>query len=251
MIAGATRGTGGPALARHLTKTKDGQEVVVMPARGLASDDLQGQIRELVASAAHGRTSRPVHHVHIDPPPDAPNPEEIIQTFLTHYEREFGLEDAQRCGVHHVKHGRRHGHYVWSLVRDDGSVVSLAHDHARREKVSRIVEFEHNLPMVRGKHNRSAAAALRKEGRADVADAMTSAGLLSGTRPVAHSTPRQRAQAERTSVPLDEIRTQALAAWKASDDARASPSPYMPLTSAWRRASADSCLSIEPPAHML
>lgn len=220
MIAGATRGTGGPALARHLLKRQDGQEVIVMPARGLAADDLKGQIRELVASAAHGRTSRPVHHVHIDPPPDAPNPEAIIETFIRNYEAEFGLEDAQRAGVFHTKSGRRHAHVVWSLVRDDGSVVSLAHDHARREKVSRIVEFEHGLSMTKGKHNRSAAKALRAEGREDVADAMKEAGLLDGRRPVAHSTPRQRAQAERTSVPLDEIRRQALAAWKVSDDAR-------------------------------
>lgn len=220
MIAGATRGTGGDALSRHLLKRQNGQEVVVMPARGLAADNLKGQIRELVASAAHGRTSRPVHHVHIDPPPDCVDPDAVIENFLKHYESEFSLEDAQRAGVYHTKNGRRHAHVMWSLVRDDGSVVSLTHDHARREKVSRIVEFEHGLEFTKGKHNRSAAAALRKEGRADVADAMTAAGLLDGKRPVAHSTPRQRAQAERTSVPLDEIRNQALAAWKVSDDAK-------------------------------
>lgn len=220
MIAGATRGTGGPALVRHLTKTTGGQEVTVMASRGLSAEDISGQLRELVASAAHGRTSRPVHHVHVDPPPDCGDPDSVIKTFMRHYEREFGLENAQRAGVYHVKHGRKHAHVVWSLVNEDGSVVSLAHDHARREKVSRITEFEHGLPMTRGKHNRSAAAALRKEGRVDVADAMEAAGLLDGKRPVAHSTPRQRAQAERTGVPLDEIRRRVLAAWKASDDAK-------------------------------
>jgi len=220
MIAGATRGTGGDALSRHLLKRKDGQQVIVMPARGLAADDLKGQIRELVASAAHGRTSRPVHHVHIDPPTDCADPDSVIETFVRHYEREFGLENAPRCGVVHIKNGRKHRHEVYSLVREDGSVVSLAHDHARREKISRIVEFEHGLKFTKGKHNRSAAAALRKEGRADVADAMEAAGLLDGKRPVAHSTPRQRAQAERTAVPIDEIRNQAYAAWQASDDAK-------------------------------
>jgi hypothetical protein len=219
MIAGATRGAGGSALARHLLKRQGGQEVTVMPGRNLAAEDLPGQLRELVAIAARGRTSRPVHHLHVDPPPDCTDPDSVIATFLDHYEREFGLEDAQRCGVFHTKGGRKHAHVVWSLVREDGSVVSLAHDHARREKISRIVEFEHGLPMTKGKHNRSAARALRAEGRADVAVAMEAAGLLSGKRPVAHSTPRQRAQAERTAVTLDEIRTQTLAAWKVSDDA--------------------------------
>ncbi|WBU27749.1 hypothetical protein OOZ54_13855 [Rhodopseudomonas palustris] len=220
MIAGATRGSGGPTLARHLLKQKDGQVVEVMPARGLAAEHLRDQLRELVASSAHGRTDRPVHHVHIDPPPDCADPNAVIAAFIEHYEREFGLETEQRCGVYHVKNGRKHAHVVWSLVREDGSVISLAHDHARREKVSRITEFECGLDFVKGKHNRSAANALRAEGRADVADAMEAAGLLNGKRPVAHSTPRQRAQAERTAVPLDEIRTQALAAWQSSSDAR-------------------------------
>lgn len=220
MIAGATRGSGGPALARHLLKQQDGQVVDVMPARGLAAEHLRDQIRELVASSAHGRTDRPVHHVHIDPPPDCADPDAVIAAFITHYEREFGLENSQRCGVYHTKNGRKHGHIIWSLVRDNGSVISLAHDHARREKVSRIVEFERELPFVKGKHNRSAAAALRREGRADVADAMEAAELLAGKRSIAHSTPRQRAQAERTAVPIDDIRSEALAAWRASDDAR-------------------------------
>ncbi len=220
MIAGATRGTGGNALSRHLLKRQDGQTVHVLPARGLSAEDLPGQIRELVASAAHGRTSRPVHHVHIDPPPDVSDPDSIIKTFVAAYEREFGLENSPTCAVRHIEDGREHEHRVWSLVRGDGSIVSLAHDHARREKVSRITEFECGLPMTQGKHNRSVAAALRKEGRADIADAMEAVGLLDGRRPVAHSTPRQRAQAERTAVPLDEIRIQALAAWRASNNSK-------------------------------
>lgn len=218
MIAGATRGQGGPALARHLLSRKAGQAVEVMEARGLAADDLPGQLRELVASAAHGRTDRPVHHVHIDPPPDAPDPAAVMEAFLRRYEHEFGLEDSARCGVRHEKGGRQHWHVVWSLVRPDGRIVDLRHDHARREKVSRLVEFECGLPWTKGKHNRAVAQALRRDGCANVADAMEAAGLLDGCRPVATSTPRERAQAERTAIPLAEVRTRALAAWRASND---------------------------------
>jgi len=199
---------------------KGGQTVEIMPPRHVMGDTLREQIDDLVMTSAHGRTSRPVHHVHIDPPPDAPNPEAIIEAFIRHYELEFGLESASRAGVFHTKTGRKHAHAVWSVVREDGSVVSLAHDHARREKISRIVEFEYGLPFTKGKHNRSAAAALRKDGRADVANAMLAAGLLVGRPGIAHSTPRQRAQAERTAVPIDLMRSEALAAWKASDDVR-------------------------------
>jgi hypothetical protein len=192
----------------------------MMPARHLMGETLREQLDDLVMTSAHGRTSRPVHHVHIDPPPDCGDPNVVIETFIRNYEAEFGFENAQRAGVYHVKGGRKHAHVVWSLVNENGSVISLAHDHARREKVSRIVEFECGLELIKGKHNRSAAKALRAEGRADVADAMEAAGLLSGKRPVAHSTPRQRAQAERTATPLDEIRNQAYAAWKVSNDAK-------------------------------
>jgi len=219
MIAGATRGGGGPALARHLLSQKDGQQVLLMPSRGLAAEDLKGQIAEIVADAAHGRTDRPIHHLHVDPPSDASNPSEIIGVYLRNYEAEFGLRDHQRAGVFHFKNDRQHAHVVYSLVGSTGYVTDLRHEYARREKVSRITEHECDLPLIKGRHNRAVAQALRAEGRADIADAMEAGGLLAGRPSIAHSTPRQRAQAERTAVPIDAIRSEALAAWKASDDA--------------------------------
>lgn len=220
VIAGATRGAGGAALARHLLSRKGGQEVRVLGARHLIATDLSGQIRELVASARHGRTDRPIHHVHVDPPPGF-DAESVMKSFVTHYEREFGLREAARCGVRHGKKGRTHCHLVYSLVRPDGRVASLSHEYARREKVSRIVEFECGLPWTKGKHNRAVHAALMQEGREDVAAAMEAGGLLSGSRPVADQTPREREQAERTEIPLADVRSAALAAWRASDSAAA------------------------------
>lgn len=220
MIAGATRGSGGSALSRHLLSCKGGQQVLVMPSRGLAAEDLRGQIAEIVADAAHGRTDRPIHHVHVDPPPDASNPNEIIGVFLRNYEIEFGLRGNQRAGVFHLKSERQHAHVVYSLVGQDSRVADLRHEYARREKVCRVTEFECGHPLIKGRHNRAVEQALRKDGRIDIADAMVTAGLLDGKPGIAHSTPRQRAQAERTDVPIDEIRSTALAAWRASDDAR-------------------------------
>lgn len=43
MIAGATRGQGGPVLARHLLSRKGGQRVELIEPRGLATADLAGQ----------------------------------------------------------------------------------------------------------------------------------------------------------------------------------------------------------------
>jgi len=216
VIAGSTRGAGGPALARHLLSRKGGQEVRVLDARHLAAADLGGQLRELVAAARHGRTDRPLHHIHVDPPADT-DADSITKFFMTTYEEEFGLQDVAYCAVRHIKNGREHEHRVYSLVKPKGKVVSLSHEYARREKVSRVTEFAFGLPFTKGKHNRAVHAALVKDGRIDVAAAMKAAGLLDGRRPVAAQTPRERAQAERTDVSVAEVRAAALVAWQASD----------------------------------
>lgn len=217
MIAGATRGTGGGALARHLLSQAKGQTVRVMEPRHLVAADLRAQLRELVDTAKRGRTDRPVYHVHIDPPPGS-DAATVTEKFVTLFEREFGLEDVPRLGVQHVKNGRAHYHIVYSLVRPDGRVASLSHEYARREKISRVTEFECGLPWTQGKHNRAVAQALRKDGRVDVADAMEAVGLLDGRRPAAPQTPGERAQAERTGIPVADVRSALLSAWQSSDD---------------------------------
>lgn len=216
MIAGATRGSGSAALSRHLLSRKGGQAVRILEARHLVSEGLRAQIAELVAASRRARTDRPVHHLHVDPPEGA-DAASVMKVFVTHYEREFGLEDVPKCGVEHVKNGRRHFHWVYSLVRPDGRVASLSHEYARREKVSRMVEFECGLAMIKGKHNRAVAAALKEDDRPDIADAMGAAGLLGGRRQVAPQTPQERAQADRTSLPIADVRVAALDAWRSSD----------------------------------
>uniref|UniRef100_A0A9E8CQC9 MobA/VirD2-like nuclease domain-containing protein n=1 Tax=Bosea sp. NBC_00436 TaxID=2969620 RepID=A0A9E8CQC9_9HYPH len=188
----------------------------MLDARHLAAADLGSQLRELVAAARHGRTDRPVHHVHIDPPPGS-DAGSVMKKFVTLYEQEFNLGEVQKCGVEHIKAGRPHYHIVYSLVQPNGKVTDLRHEYARREKVSRVTEFECGLPFVKGKHNRAVAQALRKDGRDDVASAMEAAGLLDGRRSIALQTPRERAQADRTDMPIADVRASALAAWRTSD----------------------------------
>lgn len=54
MIAGETRGTGGPTLARHFLSRKGNQTVEVMPARHLMGETLREQIDDLVMTSSHG-----------------------------------------------------------------------------------------------------------------------------------------------------------------------------------------------------
>lgn len=215
MLAGATRGKGGRGLSRHLSSTTSGQVVRILENRHLDSVNVRDALRELVAGSAHGRTDRPVHHIHVDPPIGAES-EALFDRWCELYEHEFGLQDAPRIAVEHEKKGRRHRHYVYSLVDDNGRVVDLSWEKARREKISRIIEHEFGLPFVPGRHNKAVIKALRAEGRADVAAAMETAGLHKVARPSA-ITPEQRHQAERTGIAPKEIGARALMAWKSSD----------------------------------
>lgn len=217
MISGATRGTGvGTALAKHLMK--DENEVTVLPGRGLGSATLEGRIAELVALSAGGRTDRPVYHVHCSPDPSIAGETAARARFWVLFEREFGMEGQPWCGVEHVKKLRRHEHRIYTVAKLDGGIVDLRFDFIRREKIARIVEFEHGMAPVPSKHARAIVVALRRDGRDDVVDWLVAAGMTTIARPVAPLTPRDRLVQERTGVDLDDVRRAALAAWRASKD---------------------------------
>lgn len=217
MISGATRGTGvGTALAKHLLKEEN--EVVVLPGRGLGAASLSGRIAELVALSAGGRTDRPIYHVHCSPDPSIADEAAARARFWALFEREFGMEGQPWCGVEHFKHDRRHEHRVYTVAKPDGSVVDLRWDFVRREKVARIVEFEHGMAPVPSKHAKAIVAALRRDGRMDVADWLVAAAMTSIARPIAPMTPRERLIQERTGVCLDDVRRATLAAWRSSPD---------------------------------
>lgn len=113
---------------------------------------------------------------------------------------------------------RRHEHRVYTVAKPDGGIVDLRFDFIRREKIARIVEYEHGMPPVPSKHARAIVAALRRDGRDDVAAWLVAAGMTTIARPVAPLTPRERLVQERTGIALDDVRRAALAAWRASMD---------------------------------
>ena len=220
MISGATRGKGGRALSRHLLKAEN-DSVVVIPARGLGSEDLNEQLEELVAMSLGGGTDRPCLHVHLDPDLelDAEANTAARKRWWELFEQEFKLTAQPYLGVEHVKHARAsHEHRVYSLVRPDGRVVDLSFDYPRREKVSRRLEFELGLAPINSKHAVTIEKTLRREGHTDAAEWIAGAGLLECARPVAPLSPQERLIQERTGVRLGDVRAAALAAWKASSD---------------------------------
>lgn len=219
MISGASRGTGiGDALATHLLKVENDTVRTIVP-RGLGSADLIGQMRELVAICAGGSTDRPIYHVHCNPDLGIADEVAARARWWSRFEKEFDLAGQPFCGVEHVKNGRSHEHRVYGLVRPSGRIVDLAWDYPRREKCSRIVEFEAGLRPVASKHARSIAQRLRRDGRSDVADWLQTSGATAAARPIAPLTPEERLRQERTGVALDDVRRLALEAWHASHDA--------------------------------
>jgi hypothetical protein len=201
VLSGEVRGKGGAALVRHLSSTKGGQHVQLLPARFLAAGTLDGQLRELVAGAARGRTDRPVLHVHVDPPPGHDSPE-VISLWLRQYEAEFGLQNQPRAGVlHSGKDGanRLHGHLIYSLVRPDGRIIDLRNSYRRREKVSVLVAYHCGLPVPPVPRPRAIHRQLLRQGRKDIASWLVEhcPGLHFAAR-VASSTPMDRYIAERT-----------------------------------------------------
>ena len=220
MISGAMRGRGGRALSHHLLKPEN-DTVTVIPARGLGSEDLHGQLDELVALSLGGGTDRPCYHVHVDPDLTLALEDNVAarERWWSLFEKEFKLEGQPYLGVEHVKHGRPpHEHRVYSLVYPTGRVVNLRHDFARREKLSRRVEHEFGLAPVHSKHARSIEATLRSEGHDDAAAWIAAAGHLEVARPVAPLSPAERSQQERTDVRKSDVEVAALAAWHASED---------------------------------
>ncbi|WP_244474260.1 hypothetical protein [Methylobacterium sp. Leaf87] len=190
----------------------------VVPARGLGSATLVDQVRELVALSLGGRTDRPIYHVHCDPEPAIRDNAAARSRWWALFEAEFDLTGQPYCGAVHLKEGRRHEHRVYGLVRPSGRVVDLAWDYPRREKCSRIVEFEFGMPPVPSKHARAIARRLRQDGRSDVADWLVAAGATEAERPIAPLTPAERLGQERTGIDLDDVRRATLAAWRASED---------------------------------
>ena len=216
-MAGGVRGAGGPALGRHLANAEKNERVVVLEGRGLVSTGIRDQVAELTRLGSHARTRAPLYHVHASPPPDRPWTPDERDAYWGAFEAEFGLEDRPFAAVEHVKDGRTHEHRVYLRARADGTAVRLDHDHARREKLGRLFEFSRGEALTPGAHNRAVIAAVTREGRADVAQAMRAAGLDTVARPRAPTTPQERAQAERTAVDPAAVAAAALAAWRASD----------------------------------
>lgn len=253
MQGGASIGSGGSPLGRHLADAKGKNAMTEMgDTRHLGSDDLMEAVAELTQTAAGAPSRTPLYHVHADPAPTERFTAGTWTDYWNRFEAEFGFEDQAFVEARHWTYRRieanertperdaqirsihgddrvtvnedkslsvlmEHRHRVYSRLKEDGHLISLSHDFARREKLHRVFEHDHGFDMVKGAHNKAVAKAIATE-RPDVVNEMAAQGLLSGGRTRSGLTPQERAQQERTGVPKAEVQTAAFAAWKGSTD---------------------------------
>lgn len=222
MIGGATLGSGGPALGKHLAAAQVDEDARPEDSRGLLSEGIREQIAELTDLAQASGLKNALRHVHASPPPGANWDETRWQTYWQDYERLMGLEGRAFSGVIHDKageHGRpEHRHRVYLAITDEGRQVRISHDYARQEAVSRLSEWRDGERMVKGAHNYRASMILEAAGHHAAAQAMRDQGLLEGMRARSGLSPQQRAQQERTEIPRADVGAAALAAWRLSDN---------------------------------
>jgi hypothetical protein len=221
VICGAVSGGGGKALGMHLAAPQPHDDARPGDSRGLMSEGIEAQTRELTEAARETGHKSPLRHVHASPPPGADWDADTWGRYWSLYERALGLEGCMFAEAIHDKPGDDgrppHRHRVYLAVTERGTLVRTGHDYAVQEVVSRITEFDTGAAMVKGAHNVRAATIAASLGREDVAAAMRAAGLLDGARARADLSPAARAQQERTGIGKADIARMTATAWASAD----------------------------------
>lgn len=195
--------SGADALARHLLHGDDNEETVVL--RGSVGD-----LHDAVDDARRYGRVYALRHFVVAPaiPLDRSQLEQAVQALGT----EFGFDPALVLVVEHQK-ARAVAHAAdrhWHIVAAEthaatGRVLSSSFSHARHEKLSRILELLFDHPIVRGAHDRAVLAALRAEGKTELADRLHAALTLGG-RPIAAFSSEQHQAAKRAGIDLAIVR---------------------------------------------
>ncbi|MBS1051135.1 hypothetical protein [Gluconobacter japonicus] len=214
MIAGATLGRGGSALAHHLADSKQHNEVTSPGLyRGLISTGIRNQVKELTGIVSHARSNNPLLHVHANPDTSREWTESEWGDWWQTYEDEFSLQTQAFHESIHIKNGRTHKHRTYSLVKPDGTCIKLPHQQRRHEKLSRLAEIRTGSAITKGAHNHAVLNALEKAGFHQEISVLKEAGIHLGDRARAGKTPKERAQEERTAIPKETIDTIAYTCW--------------------------------------
>jgi hypothetical protein len=207
--------TGANELARHLTRGDDNEAIIVV--RGTVAD-----LHDAVADAKRFNRVYALRHF-IIAPEIAMDPQQFERAAMALAD-EFGFDPELSLVVEHQKAravagvSDRHWHLVVAETNPaTGRVLSNSFSHPRHEKVARLLELEFGHPLVTGAHDVAVLAALRNEGRTDLAARLSDA-LGHGPKPVAAYTTEAHQAGKRHGLDLAQARQHIRAAWAGSAD---------------------------------
>lgn len=197
-------------MARHLLNGDDNEAVTVI--HGTVAD-----LHDAVADAKRFNRTHALRHFIIAP--EIAMGRDGFEQSVTLLAGEFGFDPQAALIVEHCKPraienvADRHWHIVVAEVdAATGKVLSSHHDRARHEKIGRVLELTFGHPITPGAHDTAVLAALRHEGRDDLADRLAD-HLGLGDRPVEAFTTAAHQAAKRQGVDLAKARATIQAAW--------------------------------------
>lgn len=206
-------------LAAHLLRLDQNADVAVARIVGSAALDLPGTLEAMRRLAPHASAAA-LHHVVLSPSWSA-DPAEL-EIDADRVLREMGCDPAghPHALVIHKKNssaGRSelHGHLVVSHWGLDKRGLRDAWLRLRLERLAREIEHDRGQPLVRGRHDKPLAKALRRCGRIDVAEALEA--LSQPDKPRSAITAKARQKLAREGVSDVDVRSTVKAAWTASD----------------------------------
>lgn len=221
MLIKATRirtSSGAGPLLRHLGNAEDNEEVIAV--QGTEQD-----VRDAVADAKRFGRTYSLRHWIIAPEIAIENDQ--FRDSAQAIADEFGFDIKVAFIVEHQKAraidgvADRHWHVVVPEVDPvSGRVLDTRNDFSRHEKIARILEVAFDHPITAGRHDKAVIAALRAEGRHDVADRIAASSTVPN-RPAEAFTTIQHQQAKREGLDLALLKGHIAQAWGATNTGHA------------------------------
>jgi len=218
MILKTTIHSGYSQTAGHCLKMDDNEKIIELGTKNLISDNWKDASREMHAlGILSNNINYSMAHTSINSSPDEPQlSQKEFEYVIKLWDEEFNTSNQPNALIGHVKKNRSHIHRMLSLVNEDGTNIRMDNYMARQEKVARIAEFDLGHQFTVGRFNQNVIKHLRKEGRDDVAKAMTKAGLHQAQRPSSIMKHKEWQQETRTGIKLTDVRSRILTAWQNS-----------------------------------
>ncbi|MCG7990586.1 MAG: relaxase/mobilization nuclease domain-containing protein [Candidatus Thiodiazotropha lotti] len=201
-------------LGNHL-ESAENEHVFDTGSRYTLANDLWGVLTEFDALRKGSQAAKHLIHISVSPSPGEKMDEKKWARAWELVEKVHSISEQPYIGKGHDKKGRYHEHRVYSRINlDTGKAINMSWPRIKNERISRQVEAEFGHEIIQGKHNRSVARQLRKEGLDDLASKLEQLGQQ---QPQVAEYHHNEYQQEKRGITLSQIRSDLAEAWTSSD----------------------------------